>query len=118
MVVQPGRCHLHGEATIARFFCRTLLPDLYDALTVDEVAEVDVWLDVALLLACGSTKEKATAIKSINAHLQKPQWLVGNKMTLAEIVVASSLLKTNVGAVGSLSEKVKTWLKRIPGISC
>jgi len=118
MALNPGHCHLHGEATIGRFLCRTLLPDLYAALTVDEVAEVDMWLDVALSrLASGNSKEKALALKTINTQLQKSEWLVGNKMTLADICIASTLVKTNIRAIGSVSQHVETWLKKIPGIS-
>lgn len=117
MALNPGQCHLHGEATIARFLCRTLLPDLYAALTIDEVAEVDMWLDVALSIACGNSKEKAIALKAINTQLQRTQWLVGSKMTLADICIASTLVKTNIRAIGSVSQHVEKWLKKIPSIS-
>ena len=117
MAVHPGHSLLHGETTVARYLCRSLLPDLYGGLAVDVIAAVDVWLDVSHTLASGNNKEKATALKLINTHLQKSEWLVNNKLSLADICIASTLKKTNVRAIGSVSEHVKTWLDKIPGIN-
>ena len=102
---------LIGELTIGRFLCRTLLPDLYGRLTADESAAVDHWID----LWNAGGRDKAAAIQSLNTNLASQEWLLVDKMTLADVALACSVVK-NTG-VNSLPEGVKKWLKRIPGLS-
>lgn len=101
---------LTGEITIARFLCRVLLPDLYGNLSPEESASVDSWIDQSL----AGSKARAAAIKSLDAKLGKQQWILGSKMSLADVVLACYTVKEN--GVKSVSSNVSKWLKRIPGL--
>lgn len=101
---------LTGEITIARFLCRVLLPDLYGNLSPEESASVDSWIDQSL----AGSKARAAAIKSLEAKLGKQQWILGSKMSLADVVLACCTVKEN--GVQSVSSNVSKWLKRIPGL--
>lgn len=111
LVVSPcAHTPLTGEVTIARFLCRTLLPDLYGNLTAEEAANVDNWIGQSL----AGNKERTTALKSLNVKLAKQQWILGSKMTLADVVLACCIVKENGGS--SVPDNVKIWLMRIPGL--
>lgn len=111
LVVSPcAHTPLTGEITIARFLCRTLLPDLYGNLTPEESADVDSWIDQSL----AGNKERTAALKSLNVKLAKQQWILGSKMTLADIVLACCTVKENGGS--SVPGNVNKWLMRIPGL--
>ena len=111
LVVSPcAHTPLTGEITIARFLCRTLLPDLYGNLTPEESANVDYWIDQAL----AGNKERTAALKSLNVKLAKQQWILGDKMTLADVVLACCTVKENGSS--SAPGNVNKWLKRIPGL--
>lgn len=111
LVVSPcSHTALCGEITIARYICRALLPDLYGNLTPEESATVDNWINQSL----SGTKEKAAAVKSLEAKLGKQQWILGSKMSLADVVLASCIVKENGGK--SVSGNLIQWLKRIPGM--
>lgn len=101
---------LTGEITIARFLCRVLLPDLYGNLSPEESASVDSWIDQSL----AGSKARAAAIKCLDAKLGKQQWILGSKMSLADVVLACCTVKEN--GVKSVSSNVSKWLKRIPGL--
>ena len=101
---------LTGEITIARFLCRVLLTDLYGNLSPEESASVDSWIDQSL----AGSKARAAAIKSLDAKLGKQQWILGSKMSLADVVLACYTVKEN--GVKSVSSNVSKWLKRIPGL--
>lgn len=112
LVVSPcAHTPLTGEITIARFLCRTLLPDLYSDLTPEETANVDNWIDQSL----GGNKERTAAMKSLDAKLAKQQWILGSKMTLADVVLACCIVKGNSGG-SSVPGNVNKWLMRIPGL--
>jgi len=111
LVVSPcAHTPLTGEITIARFLCRTLLPDLYGNLTPEELAIVDNWIDQSL----AGNKERTAALKSLNVKLLKQQWILNDKMTLADVVLACCIVKENGGS--SVPANVDKWLKRIPGL--
>lgn len=110
LVVSPsGHNPLTGEITIARFLCRTFLPDLYGNLTPEESACVDNWIDKSL----ASSKERTAALKSPELKLAK-QWILGGKMTLADIVLACSIVKQN--GADHVHDDVRKWMMRIPGL--
>lgn len=101
---------LTGEITIARFLCRALLPDLYGNLTPEESASVDSWVDQSL----AGGKERAAAIKCLDAKLGEQQWILGSKMSLADLVLACCIVKEN--GAKSVPSNVNKWLKKIPGL--
>lgn len=111
MVASPcSHTPLTGEITIARFLCRALLPDLYGSLSPEESASVDCWIDQTL----SSTKERTAAIKSLDVKLGKQQWILGSKMSLADVVLGCCIVKEN--GAKSVPGNVNKWLTRIPGL--
>lgn len=109
LVMSANHSPLVGEYTIARHFCRTLLPDLYARLSLDEIAEVDSWISLASdSIISGKNKERTSALQSLNVHLGKNSWLVNNRMTLADVAVASAVLKTDSAKAPA---NVKKWLQ-------
>lgn len=110
LVVSPSAHNpMTGEITIARFFCRTFLPDLYGNLTPEESACVDYWIDKSL----ASSKERTAALKSLELKLAK-QWILGGKMTLADIALACSIVKQN--GPDLVHGDARKWMMRIPGL--
>jgi aminoacyl tRNA synthase complex-interacting multifunctional protein 2 len=109
-MVSPGaQTRIEGEATIARFIGRMMKP-AYDVCDPVFATKVDHWLDVATnQMLRGNTKEKASAVKSLNSTLGKCDWLVGNSLTLADVVMWSAFQQG--GLVESAPGNVKKWLK-------
>lgn len=79
-------------------------------MSTEESASVDSWIDQSL----AGSKARAAAIKSLEAKLGKQQWILGSKMSLADVVLACCIVKEN--SVKSVSGNVNKWLKRIPGL--
>ncbi|XP_064633577.1 aminoacyl tRNA synthase complex-interacting multifunctional protein 2-like [Lineus longissimus] len=110
LMVSPGaQTRLEGEAAIARFIGRMMKP-AYDACDPVIATQIDSWLDIATnLVLGGNAKEKASALKSLNSALGKRDWLVGNSLTFADIVMWSALQQK--GQVEGAPANVKKWLK-------
>ncbi len=110
-MVNPGsQLAIHGEANVARYLARLLTP-AYDASRADiaVATEIDALVDMATQLARGKDKEKASVIKTLNAKLGKANtWLLGEKMSLADIVLWSAMHQGN--QVVTASGNVKRWL--------
>ena len=82
----------------------------YQHLQTLQGTSVDSWIDQSL----AGSKARAAAIKSLDAKLGKQQWILGSKMSLADVVLACYTVKEN--GVKSVSSNVSKWLKRIPGL--
>lgn len=107
LVVSPcSHTALSGEITIARYLCRVFLPDLYGDLTPEESAVADNWINQPL--------EGSKVVKNLEAKLGKQQWILGSKMSLADVVLASYIVKEGGGK--TLSGNLSKWFKRIPGL--
>lgn len=107
LVVSPcSHTALFGEITIARYLCRTFLPDLYGDLTPEASAVADNWIDQSL--------EGSKVVKNLEAKLGKQQWIVGSAMSLADVVLASCIVKKGGGK--ALSDNLNKWFERIPGL--
>lgn len=110
-------CHtpLVGEFTIARHLSRACLPDLYSKFGIDERAHLDHWIDFASNSILNSkSKEKVDALHTLNSYLENKTWLVGNRMSVADIAVASAVLKA--GSLQSKFGNVKKWLENFPSL--
>jgi len=97
-----------GDANIARYLCRFLCPMLYNEDNIEAVMDIDRWIETAVQMSNGSSKEKDSALKSMNAHLGKNEYFSGNTLTLADITLLGALL-ANTAHVKSLPKNVKKW---------
>nr|XP_034988123.1 aminoacyl tRNA synthase complex-interacting multifunctional protein 2 isoform X2 [Zootoca vivipara] len=99
-------CPIEGEGNIARFLF-SLLGQKHNAVTA---TLIDSWVDTAIFqLQEGSNKEKAAVLRSMNAALGKSSWLVGNELTVADVVAWCALQQT--GSTNAVPANVQKWLK-------
>ena len=94
-----------GESVIARFMAR-LLPRPYDG--GDDAAaatETDAWVDQADALRRGG-KEAAAVGRAMNARLGRHRWLVGDEVSLADVVVWAAARDATDGR----TDNVQRWL--------
>ncbi|XP_047635470.1 aminoacyl tRNA synthase complex-interacting multifunctional protein 2 isoform X1 [Phacochoerus africanus] len=99
-------CPIEGEGNIARFLF-SLFGRKQDAVSL---TLMDSWVDTAIFqLKEGSSKEKAAVFRSMNSALGKSPWLVGNELTVADVVLWSALRQT--GACGAaVPASVQKWM--------
>ncbi|NWJ03903.1 AIMP2 protein, partial [Crypturellus undulatus] len=99
-------CPIEGEGNIARFLF-SLLGQKYNAVAS---TLIDSWVDTAIFqLKEGSNKEKGAVLRSMNAALGKTSWLVGNELTVADIVTWCALQQT--GSASAAPANVQKWMK-------
>ncbi|KAL3863178.1 hypothetical protein ACJMK2_004946 [Sinanodonta woodiana] len=110
LVVNPGhQIPIKGEANIARYLNRVIDPD-FDNRDIVTATQVDEWLDIAQLqLIHGNSKERAAAVRNLNARLGRNDWLVGSSLSLADIVTWSAV--HHAQQADSAPANVKKWLK-------
>lgn len=100
-------CPIEGEANVARFLFRLLGSDPKDPLLA---TQVDSWLDMIFLqLAEGGNKERVAVLRSLNGALGRSTWLLGDELSLADIVCACYLLQK--GQTVSSAANVQRWLQ-------
>lgn len=72
--------------------------------------QIDDWLETAhSSVIHGSNKERQSVLKSLNSHLGKNSYLVGNSVTLADIIIWSALVQTKLHK--DLPANVSKWYK-------
>ncbi|XP_068063080.1 aminoacyl tRNA synthase complex-interacting multifunctional protein 2 [Anomalospiza imberbis] len=99
-------CPIEGEGNIARFLF-SLFGQKYSAVTS---TLIDSWVDTAIFqLKEGSSKERGAVLRSMNAALGKSSWLVGNELTLADVVAWCALQQT--GTANTAPANVQKWMK-------
>lgn len=99
-------CPIEGEGNIARFLF-SLFGHKYNAINS---TLIDSWVDTAIFqLREGSSKEKGAVLRSMNAALGKTSWLVGNELTVADIVAWCALQQT--GSANAAPSNVQKWMK-------
>ncbi|KAJ1067309.1 hypothetical protein K5549_010427 [Capra hircus] len=100
-------CPIEGEGNIARFLF-SLFGQKQDAVNL---TLIDNWVDVAIFqLKEGSSKEKAAVFRSMNSALGKTPWLVGDELTVADVVLWSVLRQTG-GCGGTAPANVQKWMR-------
>nr|XP_035979495.1 aminoacyl tRNA synthase complex-interacting multifunctional protein 2 isoform X2 [Halichoerus grypus] len=100
-------CPIEGEGNIARFLF-SLFGQKQDAVTL---TLIDSWVDIAIFqLQEGSSKEKAAVFRSMNSALGKSPWLVGNELTVADVVLWSVLQQAG-GCGGTAPANVQKWMR-------
>ncbi|XP_054710903.1 aminoacyl tRNA synthase complex-interacting multifunctional protein 2-like [Uloborus diversus] len=101
---------IEGEVNIARYISRLLFLN-YDEDPISATL-IDDWLEVAhSSLIHGNNKDRQAALKSLNSHLGKNSFLVGNSLTVADIIIWSSLLQTKLH--DGLPSNVSKWYKSL-----
>jgi len=110
LIVDPTcQTPIMGEVNIARYITRLLQPDL-DTVDIIKATQIDDLLDIAQLqIVAGNSKEKAAAVRTLNATLGKQDWLTGTEPCVADMVVWSVLQQA--GLIASSPANVKKWLK-------
>ncbi|NP_001004804.1 aminoacyl tRNA synthase complex-interacting multifunctional protein 2 [Xenopus tropicalis] len=99
-------CPIEGEGNIARFLF-SLLGYKFNAINA---TLIDGWVDTAIFqLREGSSKEKAAVLKAMNTALGKSPWLVGNELTVADIV--SWCAVQQCGNSTAVPPSVQKWMK-------
>ncbi|KAI5764011.1 AIMP2 [Gulo gulo luscus] len=100
-------CPIEGEGNIARFLF-SLFGQKQDAVNL---TLIDSWVDIAVFqLKEGSSKEKAAVFRSMNSALGKSPWLVGNELTVADVVLWSVLQQTG-SCGGTVPANVQKWMR-------
>ncbi|XP_049758779.1 aminoacyl tRNA synthase complex-interacting multifunctional protein 2 isoform X1 [Elephas maximus indicus] len=100
-------CPIEGEGNIARFLF-SLFGQKHDAVNL---TLIDSWVDIAIFqLKEGSSKEKAAVFRAMNSALGKSPWLVGNELTVADVVLWSVLQQMG-SASGTVPASVQKWIK-------
>jgi len=104
-----------GDANIARYLCRILCPALYEEDNMDAAVDVDRWIETSVQMSTGSSKEKDSALKAMNAHLGKNEFFSNGKLTLADITLLGALL-ANAPHFKALPKNVKKWFVTMGGL--
>ena len=104
---------LYGDHTIAKYLCRLYAADMYEGLSAELATEVDQWINSFFMqLLSGSSKERQSVLKALNSHFGKSRWLVGDKVSLADIVAFSYLTNREVLGEIKLQKNVTEWIKQ------
>ncbi|EDV19427.1 uncharacterized protein TRIADDRAFT_62144 [Trichoplax adhaerens] len=99
-----------GDGNIARYLCRLFLPILYDDSDAVMSTEIDSLLDsIETSLLNGNNREQNATLRNINAKIGKSQWLLGDRVSLADIVLFSAVKQS--GIAGSLPNNIQRWYK-------
>ncbi|ELU16049.1 hypothetical protein CAPTEDRAFT_114851, partial [Capitella teleta] len=107
MVAPSKQTPIQGEASVCRYLSR-LLKTPYDAGSIEQATEIDALLDLCQLLRKGSNKERAAALRTMNGKLGKSDWLVGNAVSLADVVLWSAVVQSSQDTPAN----VKKWIDR------
>ncbi|ELW64913.1 Aminoacyl tRNA synthase complex-interacting multifunctional protein 2 [Tupaia chinensis] len=100
-------CPIEGEGNIARFLF-SLFGQKHNAVNL---TLIDSWVDIAIFqLKEGSSKEKAAVFRSMNSALGKSPWIVGNELTVADVVLWS-VLQQSGGCSAPVPANVQRWMR-------
>ncbi|KAI6652810.1 Aminoacyl tRNA synthase complex-interacting multifunctional protein 2-like [Oopsacas minuta] len=111
--ISASQTTIYCDHTIAKYLCRLYAEDLYEESTPQIATEIDHWINsFSMQLLAGSSKEKQNLIKNLNAHFGKNRWLVGDQMSLADIVAFSYLTNRNILEEIKLQKNVTEWIKQ------
>ena len=112
MIVSPhDQVPVEGIANIARYICRMYCPDLYEDLGAEAASMIDSWLDrIYNTFLVGNTKERASVVRNLNTTLGSNTWLVGDQLSLADLV-AYCVISQNSRGLKLLGTNVEKWMK-------
>ena len=110
MIVSPhNQTPVQGITNILRYLCRQFSPDLYEGRGLRDSGLIDSWLDSFAGFQGWNSKEKSRVTKQLNSQLGFSQFLVGDKLSLADIVGYGVVYNDSVF---QSTENIVLWLKR------
>ena len=71
---------------------------------------IDQWVESAERFSHGNNKERASVLKSMNTHLGKSEWMVGESASLADVMLWGAV--TQAKESGKAPANVKKWYQR------
>lgn len=98
-----------GECNIARYLARLLSPS-YDSSDALNSTRVDALVDLADGQLTNGASQKGDFLKAVGAQLGKSQWMLGDDLTLADIVLWSAVHQSK--QVGKAPDDVRRWIDR------
>ncbi|GAB1597737.1 aminoacyl tRNA synthase complex-interacting multifunctional protein 2-like [Argonauta hians] len=108
MVNPEKQTYIYGEVNVARYFSRLMNPS-YDKDPVQST-QIDAWVDKAsLLLYNGNAEQNKEMLKDLDSTLAKRKWLVGQDLSLADIVSWSGIQRNKLTTL--VSSNVEVWMK-------
>lgn len=108
MVNPEQQTYIYGEVNVVRYLSRLADPN-YDSDPVTST-QIDYWLDLAsLMLWNGNSKTSSQMIQTINSALVKRKWLVGQNLSLADVIVWSGLHFAKM--MDKLPSNIQVWRK-------
>lgn len=100
-------CPIEGEANIARFLYKLLVPYPSDPAVA---TLVDSWVDTAFFqLAEGSTKERSAVLRALNSALGRSPWVAGLEYSLADTACYCCVMRS--GLASAAPANVQRWIK-------
>lgn len=100
-------CPIEGEGNIARFLF-SLFGQKHNAVNL---TLIDSWVDTAeFQLKEGSSKDKAAVLGAMNSALGRSAWLVGDELTVADVVLWAALQQAG-GCGAPVPANVQKWLR-------
>ena len=110
MMVSPhNQTPVQGITNILRYLCRQFYPALYEGHCPVNSSLVDSWLDTFAGFQWWNSKEKSRVTKQLNSQLGFSPFLVGEKLSLADIVGFGVVYNDSVF---QSTENILLWLKR------
>lgn len=106
--VNPSRqTPIIGECNIARYLARLLSPS-YDSKAAVTSTQIDALIDLADGRLSNDAIQTGNFLKTVSDHLGKSQWVLGESLTVADIVLWSALHQSKL--VGKAPDNVKRWI--------
>lgn len=96
-----------GECSIARYLARLLSP-AYDSTDPVTATQIDGLIDLADAQLSNDGAQKANFVKVISAQLGKSQWMLGENVTLADVVLWSAVHQLKQAS--RAPDNIKRWL--------
>lgn len=96
-----------GECNIARYLARLLSP-AYDSTDPVTATQIDGLIDLADAQLSNDGAQKANFVKVISAQLGKSLWMLGENVTLADVVLWSAVHQLKQAS--RAPDNIKRWL--------
>ncbi|XP_039964006.1 probable aminoacyl tRNA synthase complex-interacting multifunctional protein 2 isoform X1 [Bactrocera neohumeralis] len=104
---------IYGEVNIIRYLGR-VGPEEYRYEDLPNCNEIDAVLDICYqLLRCNTSKNRASMLRALNLRLGKQKYFGGDKITIADIGVHSSLKRLPAITSKDLTPTLTEWQKRV-----
>lgn len=116
MILTPNKqIPVSGIANICRFLSRRFCPEIYESFDPKISAQIDTWLDsLSLSYIHGNAKEKGAVLRRMNSSLGSAEFLTGNTLTLADVVLFCVLGNERGIKIGG---NVKKWMKHCHNVT-